>query len=1008
MRVRLNSPQSEQPPPSWIGQNASRSGSIAQLSAVHCVLWTVITVIGVCPAWSSDDAGLSDTPTVSKSAQDFTLKVLPMLKSKCFGCHGDDPEQLQGDFDMRARAALLGGGESGEAAIVPGDPDESPLVWAIRWEGLEMPPKENDRLTETQVQSVVSWIAAGAPWPSTREQNAIRAAAAKQRVTDDGVLVSTSGGTSDTWTHRRYQPDDLWAYQPLMTPIAPVSSGDPTEPAIAPEHVIDMLVDAAIEDAGLTPAKIASPQSLIRRVTFDLTGLPPSPELVDAFCKDYATDADAAWEALIDRLLAVPHFGERQAQHWLDVSRYADTGGMSNDYERSNMWRYRDYVVRSFNEDKPYDQFIIEQIAGDELADQSVAARLSADAATVRQVQISGDYTPREAEWIIATGFLRLGPWDSAMIEPEPARQMYLDDVVNSVGQTFLSTTMRCVKCHDHKFDPIPTRDYYRLYATFATTQMAERRVPFLPQENTDRLQTGRRQVQRMLDFAAAEKGKLIAKREAAARRWFDQRGLDYQDADQRRDLPDDQKPPRHVGLDHIEQGQLKVREQDEWIWTRRLERYEPMAQSVFNSGGSSAPKVNARKLRIKRNDEQPQTPECFILGGGDLTAPGDQVTPGVLSVCGLSTTGDAHLQTHEALGDDDPFRLTESIEGRRLGLARWIAHPDNPLTTRSIVNRIWQSHFGRGIAANPNNFGGKGGRPTHPELLDYLAHQLVDGGWKLKRLHRMILLSQTYRRAAVPVDAKAVARSDPDNHWLSYFPPRRLSAPEIRDAMLAATGELNRKVGGLPVMPEINMEVALQPRMIQFSLAPAYQPSATPDQRNRRTIYAYRVRGQADPFLELFNQPNPNESCERRESSAVTPQAFTLMYSDMVTDRSVAMALRLQQKHESPKDQLSAAFRIILGRSPSPEEIDRLVRYIDDMTEYHQQVQPTPVNYPRRITRSLVEEFSGKPFQYQEILPVFDRYTPDVKPTDVDAPTRSLADACLLLFNTNEFLYLQ
>ncbi len=925
--------------------------------------------------------------------RDFTLKVLPLLKDKCLGCHGGDAEDIKGEFSVLSREDLLRGGESGEPSLVPGHPEQSLLIDAISWEGLEMPPKENDRLTEQQIAAVRSWIEGGAVWPDEATQQRYRAAAQQERINEDGMILQTSGGTSAEWSNRRYQPADLWAFQPLK-PAADLN------PDLQPSQHIDAFVNARLQAAEIQPAPRAEPRTLIRRATFDLHGLPPTPEAIAAFEQAWQIDARAAWEELIDQLLQSPRYGERWARHWMDVTRYADTGGMANDYERSNLWRYRDYLIRSFNQDKPYDQMIVEQLAGDELADQSVRQRTQGNPQAVEraveQARLKGDYNEQEAEWLVATGFLRLGPWDNAMIDADEARQIYLDDVVNVTGQTFLSTTMRCCKCHDHKFDPIPTRDYYRLYAAFATTRMAERPAPFLPTENLERFDEGRAHVQRLLDFAVAETERLVNKRETAARQWFAEHNLPYKNENDRKNLPDEEKPPRHVGLSIPEQGQLKVREQDVWIWTRRLERYQPMVQSVYNADVENMAWNGARKLRIQKTPKKSQPVVSHILTGGALNALGDVVQPGVLSALMLPT----------APSTGDPYLLTEASEGRRLGLANWIAHPDNSLTTRSIVNRIWQYHFGKGLAANANNFGAKGAKPTHPELLDYLAADFIDHGWTIKRMHRNIMLTETYQRASQPADAEKVRRDDPNNQWLSYVSPRRLSAEELRDGILAITGELTHSQGGLPINPEINMEVALQPRMIQFSLAPAYQPSRTPAERNRRTIYAYHVRGQADPFTELFNQPNPNESCELRESAAVTPQAFTLLNSDTITDRSIALALRLQQERDTLSEQIERAFQLTLGRSASPQEQQTLAAYVREMLPYHQQHPPQPVSYPTKITRSLVEEFSGDTFQYEEILPIFENYQADKKPADVSPETRALADMCLLLLNTNEFIY--
>ncbi|MEM6692396.1 MAG: DUF1553 domain-containing protein, partial [Planctomycetota bacterium] len=458
----------------------------------------------------------------------------------------------------------------------------------------------------------------------------------------------------------------------------------------------------------------------------------------------------------------------------------------------------------------------------------------------------------------------------------------------------------------------------------------------------------------------------------------------------------DDEKPARHCGLTEEEQGRLKVREQDQWIWKRRLERYQPMVQSVFNG---KTYWMNARKLRKpgdKKNDLN-WRPESVIFSGGDYQAKGEAVTPGVLSGCSISVPG---------APSDDPYALPTTQEGRRLGLAKWIASPNNPLSMRSYVNRIWQYHFGRGIVKTANNFGVKGDRPSHPELLDYLTAKFVEDGMSTKALHRMILLSDVYKRDARTPDPEKRDLVDPSNKLLSSFPVRRLSAEEIRDVMLLVTGELNFSMGGLPVMPEINREVALEPRMIQFSLAPAYQASPKPETRNRRSIYAYRVRGQADPFMEIMNKPGPNESCALRDDAAVSPQAFTLLNSDVMSDRSIAMAIRLRGDHSNLSDQISSGFEWILGRSPSEEEASRLSEYVREMIKHHQSISPDSVSYPTEITRSLVEEFSGKPFEYTEWLPNFENYVPDAKAADVDPPTRALADLCLILFNTNEFMY--
>ena len=935
--------------------------------------------------------------TTQKSEQSiiFATEILPLFQARCFGCHGEG-DRVEGGLTMTSLEDLCSGGESGEAAIVPGDPQQGSLLAAVEWDGLEMPPKESERLSNGQIDVIRQWIAAGAPWPDAAEREKIRVAEQEKSRGGDLFQVATSGGTTTEWTTRPYKKEDVWAFLPLRQSDTLVPNG------VESGSEIDFFINRKLEEVGVAPNPIAGPSDLIRRLSYDLTGLPPTKAEVDNFLVAFQRDPEASYRDLVDRLLASPCYGEHWARHWLDVSRYADTGGMSNDYERSNMWRYRDYVIRAFNQDKPYDEFVREQLAGDELAEESARTRISNSGlagekleSALRSLEKSGDYTEQEAEWLVATGFLRLGPWDNAMVEPDEARQIYLDDLVNITGQAFLSQTLRCCKCHDHKFDPIPTRDYYRIYSAFSTTFAAERPVRFLGQESQERFEDGRKLVQQMLDFARERKQQLVDKRESAARVWYEEHGLPYKSEKDRRADNDEMKPPRHVGLTTVETGRLKVREQDEWIWERRLERYQPLAQSVFSSPTIPKKLAAAKKLRIFRNAAgDGEGVEAYILAGGALTAPGDLVKPGVLSAV-------SHAVRTEP---EDPYLISSKYRGRRTMLANWIASPENPLATRSIVNRVWQFHFGVGLAENSNNFGGKGGKPTHPELLDYLAGRLVEQGWSLKSLHREIVLSAAYRRSSGPVDS-AVIEADPDNKLLAHFRRRRLTAEEIRDSLLQVTGELVHSRGGVPVFPEINMEVALQPRMIQFSLAPAYQPSTTPSERNRRSVYAYQCRGQSDPFMELFNQPNPNESCELRDSASLTPQALTLLNSEFMLARAVALASQLNEASSRLDEVIDAAFVAVLGRQATSEERDRLLVFCRDAA-VGLDVQAQRPKYPAQITRSLVEEFSGESFEYTEILPAFVNYQADEVIEDLNGRERAVANLCLLLMNTNEFLF--
>ncbi len=896
----------------------------------------------------------------------FSLQVHNILESKCFSCHSQGKGKTKGDLDLSSREQMLRGGETSARVLIPGNSKDSLLIQAIKWKDpeYEMPPKANDRLSEKEIAWVSKWVDLGAPWPSKSVQDKYVLQERKKTTTDAGILVKTSGGLSDQWTFRRYKKEEMWAFNPLI------------KPEVLAQDQIDFFIESKLKENNLHPAPSADFRTLVKRAYYDLHGLPPTPYEIYQFRKRWDEDPKHAWHELIDKLLESPHFGERSAQHWLDIARYADTAGLSNDYERSNMWRYRDYVVRSFNKDKPYNQFIIEQIAGDELWEKQ-------------------NENEKDPELLVATSFLRMGPWDPAMVLKPQARQLYLDDVVNAVGQTFLSTTMRCFKCHDHKFDPLPTKDYYRMYSIFSGTQLAEREAPFLRKENRNGLQSGKKFTEQMLAFAKEKYHLLLDKQESAAKKWFKEQGKEYLNEDKRRSLPDEEKPPRHVGLSPAETGRLKVRKQDDWIWTRRLERYQPLAQSVYN--GPVPKSLNSRKMRVPKTVPNTPIPETKILMGGALEAPDIAVTPGVLSALGLATSSN----------ENDPYSLTQEKDGRRLGLAEWIANPKNQLTARSIVNRVWQRHFGKPLAGNPNNFGAKGEKPTHPKLLDWLAADFVENGWKFKRLHKLIMTSKAYRMSTRHPELNSLQNTDPDNHLLAYREPRRLSAEELRDSMLVSTGELNREIGGLPVMPEINMEVALQPRMIQFSIAPAYQPSQAPKERNRRTLYAYRVRGQPDPFLELFNLPNPNDSCEVRVSESVSPQAFTLLNSDLLNDRATALAIRIGKETHDLHEQVKRAVQLVCGRVPTSQEWDRLQKYVKRMTSYHQSHKLEPKVYPTSITRSLVEENTGESFEYEEILPAFKNYIADKKAHEVNHSTRALADLCLILFNSNEFMYI-
>lgn len=888
----------------------------------------------------------------------FALHVKPLLKQKCFDCHGE--EKMKGGLMLTSREDMLLGGDSIQATLIPGDAEKSLMYIATTWSDAdyEMPPKEADRLTEEQTWQIRDWINAGAPWPDEETQLAILDKYA------EGVIVSTSGGLDDDWTNRRYEKENIWAYQSIADPGLPLANA----------HPVDAFIDAKLENIGLQAAEAADRRTLIRRATYDLIGLPPTPAELAAFVEDKDPD-DKAFAKVIDRLLADPRYGEQWGRHWLDVVRYADSSGFSNDYERPNAWRYRDYVIRSFNQDKPYDQFVVEQVAGDEL-------------------------DPDNPEAIIATGFLRVGPWEhTAMSVARITRQQFLDDVTNSVGEVFLSHPLKCARCHDHKFDPIPTRDFYRIQANFASTHFVDRSTPFLEQETLAGFEEKPIMEKRKAYFADM-RNTLQEKTRKAREEWCLEQGLPPKTRKELTDLgiPDEQLPPRNIGLTMEELGVMKVGDKNVKRTQFEMKKFEPYAMSVFSGLPPKAAQRSGSMLPMPKASQLASQPgKTHILTNGDPFGYAEEVTPGVMSA--LPGSND----TIEATSFNS---VPESVEGRRLAFANWLASPENSIVPRSMINRIWHYHFGRGIVDTPNNFGGMGGKPSHPELLDYLASRFIESGWSVKSMHRLIMMSQAYRRSTEHDDRESLGLKDPEGTSYAVFRPRRLSGEEIRDSMLYVSGELSLEMGGLPALPEINYDVATQPRQVMGSFAASYEPARTPEERNRRSVYAKKIRGLRNPFMEVFNQPSPDESCEARESSNVTPQVFSLFNGETTMKRSVATALDLLERNNGRKAAIIDLFQRAFGRAPSKEEIRLCLDHWKVMENRHAKLNLKSRALPLEVERTAVEEMSGASFRFTEVLFGYEDYVPDPGLADVDIETRALAEICLVVFNSNEFAY--
>ncbi len=982
-------------------------------SALTCATCFYLALGLASQAWAQ---AADEELTAEHSEFLFVRRVEPLLREKCLGCHGKDPAKIEGSLDVRSLSGLLAGGDSGEPAIVQGAPDKSPLYLAVTRQSDDwsaMPPKEAEQLSAEQQTWLSDWIRSGAKWPDPKRRREIESAYASKWSAEDGITVKTSGGLDDSWTNRKYDPAGLWAYRPLDGRFSTQEDTAAAQRASAEQKAIGNPIDVLIEQAmpdGLAAAPRADRRTLIRRATFDLTGLPPTPAEVEAFLEDPKSDA-AAFAQVVDRLLDSPHYGERMAQHWLDVVRYADSSGFANDYERGNAWRYRDYIVRAFNDDKPYDQFVREQIAGDEI-------------------------DPSDPEMIIATGFLRMGPWELTGMEvAKVARQRFLDDVTNSVGETFLAHSLQCARCHDHKFDPVPTRDYYSIQAVFATTQLAERRADFLAEENTSGFSEQSYLVQRKKAYeqTLAELDQALLEN---AQEWFAARLGDVRSAEDRAGehtsaeqaaaitavkkkwdqevarrqakgnnsaifnaarsamrqagVPESNYPPKLVSFTPQQFGIERVSRKGIQRLQWEFDRYRPYALAVYN-GLTNSPKgvyapTRVPDDRLKRGELE----RTAILTGGDPFSPSLPVEPGTLSV----------------IDDQVGTAIPETIEGRRAAFAKWVADARNPLTTRVIVNRVWLWHFGEALAGNPNNFGSTGKRPTHPKLLDWLAATFVKDGWSIKALHRRIMTSDAYCRSSRHPAADVLHERDPEGTSYAVFKPRRLSAEELRDAMLAVTGELNPTLGGIPCRPAINQEVALQPRQVMGTFAAAWTPNPLPEQRNRRSLYVLRLRGLIAPMLEVFNTPAPDFSCERREASIVTPQVFSLFNGQNSHNRALALAVRALRETDNDSAAIRRCFQLTLSREPTPQELEEFLAHWRETEKSLPAQAPAAATPPLQVVREAVEENTGEQFTFVEELFSNADFVPDRQPADVDRHTRALSDACLLILNSNEFVY--
>ena len=720
--------------------------------------------------------GVSAHAAEPDGSQFFREKIEPVLISECYSCHSAGAKKVQSGLRLDSRGSALRGGDTGPA-VVPNAVKESLLIQALRHEeGLEMPPK-GPKLPESVIDDFVRWVDMGAPFGSDET--------AKPAETEN--------------------PRKHWAFQPVK-PVTPPSVRD----AGWVKTPIDAFILAALESKGWTPAPPASRADWLRRVTFDLTGLPPAPGEIDTFERDTSPDA---FDRVADRLLDSPRYGERWAQHWLDVVRYAETEGYEYDRTVPDAWRFRDYVIQSLNRDKPFDTFVIEQIAGDEVA-------------------------PKNTESLSASIFHRLGPVRRNAGDAEIAlsRNEVLTERTDILGTAFLGLSVGCARCHNHKLEPISQKDYYRLQAFVAATD--EHNVSLASAEETAAWKKKDREIKEKAEALKA-KARMLS-------------GAEREKLGEQIEALEDTAPPPLATIPAIENN-----------WPQRT-KIHVLKRGVWENKGEL---VGPRPPSILVSDSEPELP-------GDVADP-------------------------------------------RTKLARWLVSPANPLTARVLVNRVWQNHFGAGIVKTVNDFGTKGAKPSHPELLDWLAGKLVADGWRLKPLHKAIVLSATYRQANTsPIEAQASV-SDPENRLLWKFNRRRLSAEEIRDAMLAVSGRLNLKEGGPSIMLPIDAElVKMLYKPSQWSVA------RDPADHDRRSIYLIAKRNLRLPFLETFDAPAALASCGRRETSTHAPQALELLNGTLSNDLAESFAKRLNNEGKADPEQIVMnGFREALGRVPTPEE---------------------------------------------------------------------------------------
>jgi len=805
------------------------------------------------------------TPPGGPEARFFEEHVRPVLVERCLACHG--PEKQKAGLRLDSLVGLLRGGESG-AAITPGEPDESNLIMAIRHDGWEMPP--DGRLPDAHIAALTEWVQRGAAWPGEKPAAALLAEGLPK---PDAESIASILGPALRKTKGMITDADrgYWAYRPVVRPeIPPLPVGEGTSDGLlraAAHNPIDHFVLERLGHAGIEPLPEADRPTLVRRLFFDLLGVPPAPADIESFVHDPAVDAT---ERLIERLLADPRHGERRARQWLDLARFAESDGFRQDAFRPLAWRYRDYVIAAFNDDTPYDRFVLEQLAGDELFPRSPAA-------------------------LTATGFLRQTIYEYNQVDVETHWADILNEVTDATADVFLALGMGCARCHDHKFDPILQRDYYALRSFLAPLVWHDADLPPAADWTPAQRAYAAGVAERRGKISAFEDTLRDSLRDAAERPAKTAWKLE-------RFPPEIQalwfKPPADRTPHEAQIVSLAARQATltpDRLTTADRETYDALVADLADfekEHAADRPPDFGRAMAV--GDVGPQPPPATIPGRPDVVI--EPHTPTVLG---------GHPLPPEPRLDDRGGPLST---GRRAALARWIASPDNPLTARVMVNRLWQWHFGRGLVASTSDFGVLGEPPTHPELLDWLADEFVTSGWSVKHVTRLIVSSAAYRRSSVPaiVSAGQGVQVDPHNLLLWRQTCRRLEAEQIRDAALTISGELDGAGGG---------------------------PSVPPS-KPRRNIYTRLLRNTPSDLCEAFDAPDGYLSCAQRNITTTPMQSLFLMNGEWLLARARATA-RTIDRHTAAESGISdravaaEVIRRITGREPTPARLDRAARFL-------------------------------------------------------------------------------